>query len=120
MAKQTGLNGNIYWGGNTLLGVHNMSIPQVIDKVDTTVYGATYKGHLTTLKSATVSADAKFDSTDVANLTLGEMALLICQLYTGEAIYGTASLLTKTPAVPYDGLVTETLTWEFNGTFLAT
>lgn len=123
MAKTTGLNGSLSWKGNESVGAHNMSIPQTLEKSDITVYGATYRTHKTTLKSATLSADCKFDSSDVANFVLGDEGLLIAMYSEGNVtagMFGTASLDGKTPTVPFDGVVTEAMTWTFNGTFLPT
>lgn len=122
MAKTTGLNGSLRFEGTEILGAHNMSIPQIIDKVDDTVYGATYKTHKTTLKSATATADCKLDTADTT-LGLGDEGLLIMMYSEGgvtAGISGTATLDSRTPTVPYDGIVTESLAFTFNGTFLPT
>ncbi len=123
MAKTTGLNGSLSFKGNESVGAYNMSIPQTIEKVDSTVYGATYRTHLTTLKSATASADTKLDTADIANFVLGDEGLLIMMYSEGSVtagMFGTASLDGKTPTTPVDGMVTEAMTWTFQGTFLPT
>jgi len=123
MAKATGLNGSLRFEGNLSVSAYNMSIPQTIEKADTTVYGATYRTHKTTLKSATVSVDCKMDTADISNYALGDEGLLICMYSEGSAtagIAGTATLDSKSPTVPIDGIVTETLAFTFNGTFLPT
>jgi hypothetical protein len=123
MAKTTGLNGTLNWKNNDSLGAYNMSVPQTIEKVDDTVYGATYRTHKTTLKSATASADCKLDTTDIANFVLGDEGLLIMMYSEGSVtagMFGTATLDGKTPITPFDGMVTETITWTFQGTFTPT
>lgn len=123
MAKTTGLNGVLRFKGNVNLGAYNMSVPQTIEKADDTVYGATYRTHKTTLKSATLSADCKFDSGDVSNYVLGDEGLLIAMYSQGgvtAGIAGTATLDSKNPTTPMDGIVTEALAFTFNGTFLPT
>jgi len=123
MAKSIGLNGSLSFKDNKILGAYNMSVPQTIEKVDTTVYGATYRTHLTTLKSATASADCKLDSADIANLVLGDEGLLIMMYSEGgvtAGMSGTATLDGKTPTTPVDGINTEALAFTFNGTFLPT
>ena len=122
MAKTTGLNGSLRFEGTEILGAYNMSVPQTIEKADTTVYGATYRTHKTTLKSATASADCKLDTADTT-LGLGDEGLLI-MMYSENSVtagmFGTATLDSRTPTVPMDGIVTETLAFTFNGTFLPT
>lgn len=123
MAKTTGLNGSLRFEGNESVSAYNMSIPQTIEKADITVYGATYRTHKTTLKSATVSVDCKMDTADISNYALGDEGLLICMYSEGNVtagISGTATLDGKTPTVPFDGNVTETLSFTFNGTFTPT
>lgn len=123
MAKSTGLNGSLRFEGNLNVGAYNMTIPQTIEKGDITVYGATYRTHKTTLKSATLSADCKLDTADTTNFALGDEGLLICMYSEGSVtagISGTATLDGKSPTVPVDGINTETLTFTFNGTFLPT
>jgi hypothetical protein len=123
MAKTTGLNGSLSFKGNKSVGAYNMSVPQTIEKADSTVYGATYRTHKTTLKSATASADCKLDTADIANFVLGDEGLLIMMYSEDEAtagMAGTATLDSKNPTVPLDGMVTEALTFTFNGTFLPT
>ena len=123
MAITSGLTGSISWKGNLIAGAYNMSIPQTIDKLDKTTYAdgvGGYRRFMTGLKGATASADCKLDTADVANLTLGDEGMLICQQSSGEAIYGTAILESKSPGIPHDGLNTEALAWTFDGTFLNT
>lgn len=123
MAKSIGLNGSLRFKGNDIGGAYNMSVPQTVDKADTTVYGAVYRTHLTTLKSATASADCKLDTADIANLILGDEGLLIMMYAEGgvtAGIAGTATLDSKTPTTPVDGINTEALAFTFNGTFLPT
>jgi hypothetical protein len=123
MAKTTGLNGSLSFKGNASVGAYNMSIPQTIEKADSTVYGDIYRTHKTTLKSATASADCKLDTADITNFVLGDEGLLI-MMYSEDDVTagmaGTATLDSKNPTVPLDGIVTEALAFTFNGTFLPT
>ena len=122
MAKTTGLNGSLRFEGTVILGAYNMTIPQTIEKADSTVYGAVYRTHKTTLKSATATADCKLDTADTT-LGLGDEGLLIMMYSQGDVtagIFGTATLDSRTPTVPIDGIVTESLAFTFNGTFLPT
>ena len=122
MAKTTGLNGSLRFEGTLSVAAYNMSIPQTIEKADITVYGQTYRTHKTTLKSATASADCKLDTADTT-FSLGDEGLLIMMYSQGSVtagMFGTATLDSKTPTVPVDGVVTETWAFTFNGTFLPT
>ena len=123
MAITSGLTGSLSWKGNLINGAYNMSVPQRIDTLDKTTYAdgaGGYRRFMTGLKGATASADCKLNTSDVANLTLGDEGMLICTQSTGEAVYGTAILDSKSPGVPHDGLNTEALTFTFDGTFLNT
>jgi len=123
MAKTTGLNGSLRFEGNLSVSAYNMSIPMTIEKADTTVYGATYRTHKTTLKSATVSADCKMDTADISNFAIGDEGLLICMYSESNVtagVSGTATLDSKTPTTPMDGIVTEAWAFTFNGTFTPT
>src|SRR4030043_1888700 len=114
MAKSVG-QGQLTFAGY-VAGANNLSPADEIDVLDSTTYADyPYEVHETGFKRCDITAHLVHDTQNTARA--GDKGLLIVQLATGQALYGTASLIRTAPGVPVKGLTTMDYGFKFNGTF---
>lgn len=114
MAKSVGQGQLVFTG--YVAGANNISAPDEIDALDSTTYADyPYEVHETGFKRMDATVNLFYDTQNTARS--GDKGLLILKLATGQAIYGTASLIRTAPGVPVKGLSTLDYTFKFNGTF---
>jgi len=114
MAKSVGQGQLIFTG--YVAGAHNLSFADEIDVHDATTYvDYPYETHETGHKRCDITATLFHDTQNTART--GDRGLLICKIATGQAIYGTASLIRAAPGIPVKGLSTMDYGFKFQGTF---
>ena len=114
MAKSVG-QGQIVFAGY-VAGANNISPSDEIDILDSTTFDDyNYEVHETGFKRMDATVNLFYDTQNTARA--GDKGLLILQLATGQAVYGTATLTRTAPGVPVKGLSTMDYTFKINGTF---
>lgn len=113
MAKSVG-QGLLTFAGY-VAGANNISFGDEIDAHDATTFvDYPYETHETGHKRCDITVNLFYDTQNTARP--GDRNLIIAKIATGQAIYGTATLLRAAPGVPVKGLSTMDYGFKFYGT----
>lgn len=114
MAKSVGQGALVFAG--YVAGANNLTFADEIDVHDSTTYpDYPYETHETGHKRCDITANLFHDTQNTARP--GDRGLLIAQIATGQAVYGTASLIRAGIGNPVKGLTTMDYGFKFQGTF---
>ena len=114
MAKSVGQGQLIF--AAYVAGANNISFTDDIDVHDATTYADyPYEVHETGHKRCDVTANLFYDTQNTARP--GDRGLLIVKIATGQAIYGTATLIRAGVGNPVKGLTTMDYGFKFQGTY---
>lgn len=104
--------------GTIDMGGRNIALSRRVRESDTTTVADSYETRLLTIKSADISVDTPYNTSNT--VAEGDKGWLVTEISNAVYIVGTGDCLTITDNIPVGEAVGATYTFKYNGSFWKT